>query len=135
MVNAVAAARHQPYPEPLRRAIIAQNYPILRRNISSYLHQIERAVARHDLVSVHHRTVALLASYFDILFAINRLPHPGEKRLMACAKKLCARIPAGMEEHVNALISADSNYRDTVIPSANSLVDGLEALLLADELI
>jgi predicted nucleotidyltransferase len=56
----------QPYPEPLRRGIIAKNFPILRRNISSYLHQIESAVARHDLVSVPHRTAALLASYFDI---------------------------------------------------------------------
>jgi hypothetical protein len=29
-------------------------------------------------VSLNHRTAALLASYFDVLFALNRVHHPGD---------------------------------------------------------
>lgn len=71
-----------PYPDPLREAIVAWNWPLLRTNRSSYLHQIELAIGRDDPVSVQHRLTALLASLFDILFAVNRTLHPGEKRLL-----------------------------------------------------
>lgn len=127
----------QPYPEALRRAIVAKNHPILRRNISSYLHQLESAAARHDYASLNHRTAALLASYFDILFAVNRLPHPGEKRLAAYAKKFCARTPERMEDQIKALIAttAPPQGRLAVIQAANALIDGLETLLLAEALI
>ena len=71
-----------PYPEALQRAIVAKNWPILRKNQSSYRKQIELALARGDAVSVQHRTTAVLASYFDIWFALVRQPHPGEKRML-----------------------------------------------------
>ncbi len=73
-----------PYPDGLRRAIVAKNWPILRRNQSSYRHQIELALRRGDAFSTHHRVTALLASFFDIWFALERTPHPGEKRLLSC---------------------------------------------------
>jgi hypothetical protein len=82
----------QPYPRELRQAVVSKNYPLLRRNQSSYLHQIELAVQRKDSVSVNHRVAALLASYFDVLFALNELPHPGEKRLIQHAKAGCSRL-------------------------------------------
>ena len=41
-----------PYPEPLRRAVVAKNHPLLRDHISSFLRQVARAVARGDAVSV-----------------------------------------------------------------------------------
>ncbi len=71
-----------PYPEELRRAIVDKNYPILRTNRSSYRAQIGLALERDDRVSVQHRVTALLASFFDIWFALERKPHPGEKRLL-----------------------------------------------------
>jgi predicted nucleotidyltransferase len=71
-----------PYPEALQHAIVAKNWPILRKNQSSYRRQIALALARGDAVSVQHRTTAVLASYFDIWFALARQPHPGEKRLL-----------------------------------------------------
>ena len=96
----------QPYPEPLVHAIIANNYPILRDNPSAYLHQLEKAVRRGDLVSVNHRVAAFLASYFDIVFAVNRLPHPGEKRLLTYAEKHCPKLPPGVRQQIESLIHA-----------------------------
>jgi hypothetical protein len=95
-----------PYPEPLRRAILAKNYPVLRQTRSSYAHQIAAAVARHDSVSLNHRVAALLASYFDVLFALNRVLHPGEKRLVEYAERTCAKRPEQMVEDIASLIQA-----------------------------
>ncbi len=125
-------AAHQPYPEALRRAIIAKNYPILRRNLSSYRYQLERAVERGDLVSINHRTAALLASYFDILFAINRMPHPGEKRLVEIASEQCAKLPARMREGVTELIQAIAREDQRIIEKAEALIDALDDLLSAE---
>ncbi len=123
----------QPYPEPLRQAIIAKNHPILRRNLSSYHYQIERAAGRGDFVSLNHRVAALLASYFDILFAVNRLPHPGEKRLLAIAGEQCEKQPDGMEAQVLALLSVAVEPGDRVVEQVDSLVDGLDSLLLSEQ--
>lgn len=122
-----------PYPEPLRRAIVAKNHPLLRRTQSSYLHQIERAVARGDLVSVNHRVAAFVASYFDVLFAVNRLLHPGEKRLVAIAEAKCAQLPPSFAANVEALIAAVP--RAEVVARAIALADGLDALLHAQGLL
>lgn len=122
-----------PYPEPLRRAIIAKNYPLLQRNQSSYLHQIERAVARGDRVSVNHRVAAFVASYFDVLFAVNRLPHPGEKRLVAIAETRCALLQPRFAAEIEALIAAVP--RTDVVAHAAALADGLTALLRAERLL
>jgi predicted nucleotidyltransferase len=122
-----------PYPEPLRRAIVAKNHPLLRRNLSSYLHQVERAIARADAVSVNHRVAALLASYFDVLFAVNRVPHPGEKRLTALAEAACARTPPGFAATMQSLIAAIPGAE--VVDHAAALVDGLDRLLIEEQLL
>jgi hypothetical protein len=126
----------RPYPEPLRRAIVAKNYPILRRTISSYLVQIERAVRRSDSVSIQHRVTALLASYFDILFAVNELPHPGEKRLLQFAMTQCAKTPPHMETQINALLeTAPRPATLAVVRHVHALLDNLDALLVDEELL
>ena len=121
------ADARQPYPEALRRAIIAKNYPILRRLSSSYLQQIALAVSRGDLVSVNHRTAALLASYFDVLFALNRLPHPGEKRLLQFAEARCKLRPPQLRPQVEQLLTGVNPVAD-----ANALIDSLDPLLYAE---
>ena len=123
----------QPYPEPLRQAIVAKNHPILRRTLSSYQHQIEVALQRGDQVSVNHRITALLAGYFDILFAVNRLFHPGEKRLVAYVLAKCPKRPADFERHVNGVLHAGA--KPEVLARINDLLDGLDALLIAERLI
>jgi hypothetical protein len=127
----VQESARQPYPDELRRAIVAKNHPILRGTHSSYLYQLRRAVARGDQVSVNHRIAALLASVFDILFAVNRLPHPGEKRLLALVAARCAKVPVGFAGLVNALVRGEGE----VVGGVNELLDGLDRLLREEELL
>ncbi len=130
--SALKQRAQQPYPAPLQQAIIAKNYPLLRRNQSAYLHQIERAVVREDLISINHRIAAFLASYFDILFALNRMPHPGEKRLLQTATERCASLPAQMVEQVRMILVTPAGPELSV--HINKLIDNLDDLLLAHDL-
>lgn len=95
-----------PYPEQLRANIIRNNLRLLTKNLPSYDVQIKKAVARGDLVSVNHRTAAFLESYFDILFALNRMTHPGEKRMMTFLKAQADILPQDFEETLNALFTS-----------------------------
>lgn len=124
-------AAEVPYPEPLRRAIVAKNHPLLRRALSSYRHQIERAVQHDDPVSVNHRVAALLASYFDVLFAVNRLAHPGEKRQLAIAEAECPLRPPGMRAQVESLLRAAG---PDVLARIDAVADGLDEVLRAEHL-
>jgi hypothetical protein len=119
----------QPYPEQLRHAIIALNLPLLRQAQSAYGRQLEKAVARRDLVSVNHRVAALLASYFDILFALNRIPHPGEKRLIDAASERCRLLPPSMRQHLDALLRAAGIPGPQVLRRASALTTELEDLV------
>ncbi len=129
-LHRLQADAQQPYPEQLRQAIIANNYPILRRMSSSYLQQIELAQSRGDTVSLCHRCTTLLESYFDILLALNRQPHPGEKRLISFAEQFCPLRPPNLRAQVEALIAGLSGA--AVVPLANALIDGLDDLLRAE---
>ena len=101
-----------PYPEPLRCAILAKNYPVLRRTRSSYAHQIALAALRGDSVSLNRRVAALLASYFDIRFALNHVLHPGEKRLVEYAERTCQHRPECMAKDITTLIQVLGNVKD-----------------------
>jgi hypothetical protein len=125
----------QPYPEPLRQAIIAHNQPILRAIIPAYMHQLERAVARTDLVSINHRVAGLLASYFDILFALNRVLHPGEKRLLNYAQRECTLLPLNMAADLEAFLSAAGNANAEVLTHGHLLIDRLDDLLRQEALL
>lgn len=120
----------RPYPEPLREAIIALNWPLLRAARGSFLHQIDLAITRDDPVSVQHRTAALLASYTDILFALNRQPHPGEKRILRHLAMRCPLLPEGYDADIRAVIAASGTPCDQcVLNQITTLLDGLDALL------
>lgn len=127
---------NQPYPEPLRRAIITMNYPLLKESRFSFLRQTEAAMARVDAVAVQHRIAALLASVFDLLFALNRLPHPGEKHLVATATALPLTPPA-LARHVDALLrsTAPPWSGGGPVPIADALLDDLDRLLRMEQLL
>jgi len=117
-----------PYPKALTKAIIAKNYPLLRSKLmASYCEQIEHAIVRNDLVSQAHRTSALLASYFDILFAINGQNHPGEKKLVVWAKKTCKHLPESFEVMVD-LVVEHIGQKD-LLQYIDALLDELDSLL------
>jgi predicted nucleotidyltransferase len=120
------------YPEALRRAIVAKNHPVLRRVIPSYLGQIKKAKQRNDAVSLNHRVAALLASYFDVLFALNRVLHPGEKRLLQKAAEHCAKVPPGMVQQVEDVLRATSTADESLVARVAALLDGLDELLLEE---
>lgn len=91
------------YPEKLRQNIIDKNMKLLSSMLPSYDGQINKAVIRRDLVSINHRTSAFFESYFDVIFALNKLTHPGEKRLVELCKKHCTLLPENFEENINKL--------------------------------
>ena len=122
----------QPYPEELRRAIIALNHPVLRGVIPAYSHQIELAVRRGDLVSVNHRVTAFLASYFDVIFALNRVPNPGEKRLLTLTPARCPRTPHGMVADITALLRACASPGPKLLTLLHQILDHLDQLLLSE---
>ncbi len=122
----------RPYPEELRQAIITFNRVVLRDVIPSYRNQIDKAVKRGDLVSINHRVSALIASYFDILFAFNRVPHPGEKRLIEHAVHLCPRLPRSMAAQVETVLRCAGEAHPQLVAEIDRLVDDLEAFLDQD---
>ena len=74
------------YPKELKENIIKRNMMLMYdKPFASYYEQIEKAIKRNDIVSINHRISAFLASYFDVIFAVNELLHPGEKRLVQYA--------------------------------------------------
>ncbi len=99
------------FPELLAKNIVTKNFNYLKDVMFSYYDQLKTAVERGDYVSVNHRSAAFLASYFDIIFAMNKLLHPGEKKLVEYAKKHCKILPENFEQDVNALALGDVEQR------------------------
>jgi hypothetical protein len=122
------------YPEELRRNIVALNHPVLRSVLPAYAGQLAKAAARGDLVSVNHRLAGLLASYFDIVFAVNRVPHPGEKRLIEAALGSCSRLPAGMAGDVTEILETATTDLAGLPGRVDRLLDRVDALLVAEGL-
>ena len=91
------------YPEQLKKNILDRNMKLLHTAMPAYDMQIAKALKRGDTVSINHRTAAFMESYFDIIFAMNELTHPGEKRLVSLCKKNCATLPANFEGNIEKL--------------------------------
>ena len=77
-----------PFPKELKENIISKNLRLLTGNLPSYDKQILKAFNRGDFISVNHRMAAFIESYFDIIFAVNELTHPGEKRMYRMLKNM-----------------------------------------------
>lgn len=94
------------YPLALKENIISKNLKLLHGMLPSYDSQIKKAMDRKDIVSVNHRVTAFMESYFDIIFAMNELTHPGEKRQVEYAKKYASVLPNQFGENICELYHA-----------------------------
>ena len=94
------------YPPILKENIISKNLKLLHGMLPSYDGQIKKAMDRNDLVSVNHRVTAFMESYFDIIFAMNELTHPGEKRQVEYAEKYASVLPDHFKENICELYHA-----------------------------
>lgn len=119
----------QNYPEQLKINIIKKNYPLLIGTIPAYYSQIEKAILRKDLISVNHRVAAFFASYFDILFAINELPHPGEKKLMKYLKRKCDILPENYKKRIKSVIKHSGEISDKILKDLRKITTELDTLL------
>ncbi len=123
------------YPDELRRNIVALNHPVLRGVLPAYAAQLAKAAHRRDLVSINHRLAGLLASYFDVVFAANRVPHPGEKRLVEAATAVCPRLPEDMEADITEILETATTDVPGLPARVDRLLDRLDAVLRADGLL
>ena len=121
-----------PYPQRLQQAIVERQLNLMDAAMPAYRIQIEKAVRRRDLVSINHRVTEFLASYFDLLFALNGKTHPGEKRLMELCRKNCAILPENFEENLQALFShmyADESDQPKTIDDIQKIIENVRKLL------
>lgn len=106
-----------PYPEELKQNIINRGMRLLTESIASFEYQIKKAVERKDMVSILHRTTEFMAVYFDIIWAINKKTHPGEKRLVELTERECPILPADFRSNIdilfkNMFIEPESNVQN-----------------------
>ena len=118
-----------PYPEELRDNIIRKNMRLLTGNLPSYDAQIKKAAARNDTVSVNHRTAAFPESYFDILFALNRLTHPGEKRMVQYLTEKAEILPADFEENLKKLFQNLFTDSDKALQTLGEMIAALKSAI------
>jgi hypothetical protein len=128
-LGAVRRRLRQPFPEPLIRSIVAKNRPVLGGGIQScYLAQMKAAIARGDLISLNHRVAVWIASYTDILFAVNRTYHPGEKRLLPYMQGL-PDLPEKALEDVPQLCMLAGSLSSPIIEQVSGMLERLDRWL------
>lgn len=122
------------YPKELKEEIVRKNYKLLKEKMPAYYHQIKKALGRDDLISVNHRVAALLASYFDIIFAVNEFLHPGEKKLIKIIKDNNLRIPKSMESNINKILDYSVTNRENLLNQIDKLVENLNDFLNEEQI-
>jgi predicted nucleotidyltransferase len=114
------------YPEPTRRRLLRSNPDLLR----AYLKQLRTAHRRGDLLFVLHRRYSVQMVFFNLLFAINRRYHPGEKRLLRHAER-CELQPPDMAARWSTIARLPAD--DPALPDAlESLSRDLIGLAVAE---
>lgn len=119
-----------PYPDELRLAIIRLNLDLIATdNPFSFRHQAANAADRNDAVALHQAATKWIASYFDVLFAANRVLHPGEKRLLDFAERDCARLPANFMTDITTLVETGHGTEEGVADHMDLMIQRLHAAI------
>ena len=116
-----------PYPRQLKDNIIANNMKLLSGMLPSFDTQIAKAEKRGDRVSVNHRVTEFLASYFDVLFALNEMTHPGEKRMQSICSRECRILPERFDENLDRLFAG--MFRENISPVIGDMVRELRKIV------
>ncbi len=117
------------YPAQLKKNIINRNMKLLHGYLPSYDAQIRKAASRNDVVAVNHRVAAFMESYFDIIFALNEMTHPGEKRMVELALKNARNLPSGFENHIDKLYHYLFIKSDEAMIILAEMIENLEAVI------
>ena len=115
-----------PYPRKLKENIIAKNLKLLSGMLPSYDAQIQKAERRGDRVSVNHRVTEFLASYFDILFAVNEMTHPGEKRMQSICAQECRILPENFDANLDRLF--EGMFSEEIAPVIRDMVEEIRKI-------
>ncbi len=81
-----------------------------------------------DLISLNHRVAVWIASYTDILFAMNRSYHPGEKRLLMYMQGL-PDLPENAMEDVPRLCTLAGSLSSPIVEHVSGMLDRLDRWL------
>lgn len=117
------------YPEKLKLNIVDKNYYLLRDSISSYYNQIDTAINNGDLITVREKIYKFLDSYFDVVFAINEIQHPGDKRLLSIINSKCKKVPRLLTEGVNTLLENSCTCDRSILKNMDDMVNDLKEFL------
>lgn len=115
------------YPKKLKENIISNNMKLLNGMLPSFDMQIKKAEDRGDLVSINHRVTEFLASYFDIIFALNEMTHPGEKRMQRICSEECKLLPENFDANLNRLFKG--MFRENISSVISDIVDEIKKLV------
>ena len=115
------------YPDTLKENIVGNNMRLLNSSMPAYYSQIRKAIMRNDLVSVNHRVAAFLESYFDIIFAMNKQTHPGEKRMVEWSLKVCECLPVDFEKNLDKLFN--TMYKTSCLDVLNDMIENLRKVI------
>lgn len=117
------------YPDELKENIIKRNLSLLSGYLPSYDKQIEKVLNRSDFISVNHRLAAFIESYFDVIFAVNEITHPGEKRMMFYALKECAILPKDFQRNFDLLLSNAFIDKEIFLDTLQRMIKELQGII------
>lgn len=95
------------------RKVIEQNVPLLYGTQPALFDQIVKARKRNDVVAINHRLTEYLSLFFDTLFAINQVNHPGEKRMLELSEHLWIK-PKGMKQTIERVLKEQASNESLI---------------------
>ena len=67
-----------------------------------------------------------LVSYFDVIYAMNGMTHPGEKRMQSICAQECRILPERFDKKLRRLLSG--MFRESISAVISDMVDELKKI-------